>query len=707
MTDNSLYGRLSDPERRLVEARVAAFEETWNEKSLSAAMGDLPPREDPLRAVLLAAFARADLGQHWRRGNHVAVETYLQICPELGDRDTVPLALLVAEYEARRDVAPADVEEFVRRFPSRAEEIRQHFPRPAGAADTSSGDSSATAPRLPGTGPGGGERGVVLPELFGRYRILRPLGQGSMGTVYLALDTSLGRHVALKVPRFIADEGPEVRARFFREARCAATIDHPNICPVYESGEIGGVHYLAMAYIEGKPLAEVAEGAMPPRQAAALVLKLAAALAEAHARNVVHRDLKPGNVMINQRGEPILMDFGLALHINQADERLTQTGAVLGTPAFMAPEQVSGDVAAHGPKMDVYSLGALLYRLLSGRAPFVGQVTHVFVQVLHDQPPPLSSVQPGVSPDLEAVCRRAMAKNPADRFASMQELAAALTAYLDRPPAPEEAATLSRTAPSPLPLERDAPTHPIEGDNGRRRASAGEDHDTERIGTEPGPDETRRKRGVMSLRAWLVLGGLTLLALGGFGAWALLRTDRTPPPDDRHTGGPEPVNPAPPPQTKPPLPQGWVKFSPPGDFLSVALPGKPVSKTATMRVGGMMLTQFHYTVKDGRSGYMVGYVDLPRQDFTEKDLDVFAGRITERLKPLQNSKLIAQKRITLDGFPGVESEFEGEQNQELMHYLARFYMVQRRVIALGVMVPPEHAGSEKVKTFFDSLRLNP
>jgi serine/threonine protein kinase len=702
MTANSLFGRLSDPQRRLVEARVAAFEERWNEKSLSLALRALPPQGDPLRAVLLAAFARADLCQRWRRGKHVAVETYLKVCPELGDRHSVPLALLVAEYEARRDVAPADVEEFVRRFPSRAEEIRQHFPRPSGAADTSSGASTSTTPRPPGTVPGGGERGVVLPELFGRYRILRPLGQGSMGTVYLALDTKLGRHVALKVPRFTCGEGPEVRERFFREARSAATIDHPNICPVYDSGEIGGIHYLAMAFVEGKPLAEVAEGAMPARQAAALVLKLAAALAEAHARNVVHRDLKPGNVMINQRGEPILMDFGLALHINQADERLTQAGSVLGTPAFMAPEQVSGDVAAHGPKMDVYSLGALLYRLLSGRAPFVGQVTHVLVQVLHDQPPPLSTVQPGVSPELEAVCRRAMAKKPADRFASMTEFAAALTAYVNRPPAPEEAATLSRNRPSPLPTERDEPTHPIEGDNGRRRASVEEDDDTERLGTGPRPGETPRKRGRTSLWVWLGIGGLVLLVLGGVGLWALLRPDSKPTPPDDHvrTGGPDRKLPAPPP--------GWIRFSPPGDFLSVAFPGKPALKIIPIKAGAITVDQPQYTVKEGRNTYAVSYAEFPGQVFTEKDLDASVANITQGLmNPLKNPKLIGQKRVTLDGFPGVETEVEGEQQEGQMHYFSRFYLAQHRMITLIVVVPPEEARSEKVRMFLDSFRLNP
>jgi serine/threonine protein kinase len=172
-----------------------------------------------------------------------------------------------------------------------------------------------------------------------------------MGTVYLAHDPQLDRPVALKVPRLAADDEPEVRERFYREARAAAVIQHPNICPVHDVGEAEGVPYLAMAYIEGHPLSELAEQtrSWSVRRSAELIHKLALAMQEAHERGVIHRDLKPSNTMIDRRGEPLIMDFGLARRTSGADVRLTKAGVVLGTPPYIAPEQLRGDLAQVGP----------------------------------------------------------------------------------------------------------------------------------------------------------------------------------------------------------------------------------------------------------------------------------------------------------------------------------------------------------------------
>src|SRR5262245_16124067 len=154
----------------------------------------------------------------------------------------------------------------------------------------------------------------ALPEQFGRYRILKLLGQGGMGAVYLARDTQLEREVALKVPRFGNDAGPKAQDRFHQEARAAATMHHPNICPIHDLGQNDRIHYLTMAFIEGQLLADWIRAGKPlsARQIAALVRKLALALREAHQKGVIHRDLKPSNVMVDRRGEPIIMDFGLA-----------------------------------------------------------------------------------------------------------------------------------------------------------------------------------------------------------------------------------------------------------------------------------------------------------------------------------------------------------------------------------------------------------
>jgi formylglycine-generating enzyme required for sulfatase activity/predicted Ser/Thr protein kinase len=272
----------------------------------------------------------------------------------------------------------------------------------------------------------------ALPEQFGRYRILKKLGQGGMGTVYLALDTRLDRQVALKVPRLDPADGPEVLQRFLREARLAATLQHPNICPVHDVDQIDGVHYIAMGYLDGRPLSDLIDPdrPLPQHQAAALVRRLAKALQEAHARGIVHRDLKPSNVMITRRGEPVVMDFGLARRMSAEESRLTGGSRPLGTPAYMPPEQFSGGEGAVGTAWDVYSLGVIFYELLTGRLPFEGPPVAVIGQVLTREPPPPSKLRPGLDLALEAICLKAMARDPRQRHASMAELAAELKAAL-------------------------------------------------------------------------------------------------------------------------------------------------------------------------------------------------------------------------------------------------------------------------------------
>lgn len=276
------------------------------------------------------------------------------------------------------------------------------------------------------SGGAGPARADALAGAFGRYRIIKLLGKGGMATVYLAHDSELDRDVAIKVPHLRPEIGPGLVDRFRREARAAAALRHPNICPVYDVGEVGGVQYLSMAYIEGRPLADIVRpnAPLPAGRAAAIVRKVALALDHAHGRGVIHRDLKPSNVMIDAHGEPVVTDFGLA-RLARDGVRLTHEGAVLGTPAYMAPEQVT-DSSAAGAAADVYSLGAMLYELLTGRPPFDGPVLAVLGQILNTEPPPPSRLRPDLDPALEAVCRKAMAKDAAARYRTMAEFAAAL-----------------------------------------------------------------------------------------------------------------------------------------------------------------------------------------------------------------------------------------------------------------------------------------
>lgn len=301
------------------------------------------------------------------------------------------------------------------------------------AALTSQAGGPATSP----SDSRGGHRQATLPNVFGRFRIERQLGQGGMGAVLLAHDTQLNRPVALKVPVLDDDGSGTVVARFLREARAVASLNHPNICQIYDVGQLDGTHFIAMAYIEGRPLSEFVQAGkpQPQQQVAQLIRKVALALHEAHEQGLLHRDLKPANIMVNRRGEPIVMDFGLACRVAEsAQSRLTHEGHLIGTPAYMSPEQIN-DRQALGPATDIYSLGVVMYELLAGRAAFSGSVVSVIAKVLHDQPTPLVQLRSDISPALAAICARAMAKSPGERFASMKELAIALSAYLKGPAA--------------------------------------------------------------------------------------------------------------------------------------------------------------------------------------------------------------------------------------------------------------------------------
>ncbi len=267
-------------------------------------------------------------------------------------------------------------------------------------------------------------------ERLGRYRMERVLGKGGMGAVYLAHDEQLDHRVALKVPFIDQSSSPEVVDRFKREARSAAALSHRNICPVFDVGEIDGQPYLTMAYVEGETLSAWVRKRRPVPEVLAVISKVARALHLAHQADVIHRDLKPANVMIDRQGEPVVMDFGLARRQTASEDQLTQTGQVMGTPAYMSPEQVGGRPGEMGPACDIYSLGVILYELLTGRRPFEGDdLISLVSQIALEPPPGLRTHNGEIDLDLEAIVIKALEKRPADRWASMADFADALDEF--------------------------------------------------------------------------------------------------------------------------------------------------------------------------------------------------------------------------------------------------------------------------------------
>ncbi len=299
----------------------------------------------------------------------------------------------------------------------------------------SSGSSALDATLDSNQGPARNTVGKIVAgehvRYIGDYEIIEEIARGGMGVVYRARQTSLGRIVALKMILSGELAGDSEVMRFRSEAEAAATLTHPGIVPIYEVGRHNDQHYFSMGLIEGNSLSDrLKDGPIDQREAAGLVQCVAVAIDYAHRKGVVHRDLKPGNILLDEDHQPHITDFGLAKRLSSSDE-LTTAGQVIGTPAYMPPEQARGDLEAIGPASDIYSLGAILYAALAGRPPHAaGSAIETLRQVIEAEPVSARSMNPSIAKDLETICQKCLSKEPSRRYKTASDLAAELQRFL-------------------------------------------------------------------------------------------------------------------------------------------------------------------------------------------------------------------------------------------------------------------------------------
>jgi eukaryotic-like serine/threonine-protein kinase len=355
------------------------------------------------------------------------------------DREDRLANLLSRAGEQVRQGMPPRVDDLVRQHADLADQIRELLPVMLLAEEMAQGAAASQATLIPCPAASGMES-ANLPRSFGDYELEKELGRGGMGVVYKARQRSLNRTVAVKmILRGDFASGVDL-ARFRSEAESAARLEHPHIVSIYEVGQWEGQAYFTMQYVDGTTLARlVANGPLSPREAARLLIPICRAIQHAHEKGILHRDLKPSNVLIDKEGQPLVTDFGLAKRVQDAGSSsfrsLTQTGAILGTPSYMSPEQAAGSRGILTAATDIYSLGTIFYEMLTGRPPFQAP-SHLdtILLVLEQEAVPPRLLNKKVDRDAEMICLKCLQKPAELRYATAGDLAADLEAFLKGEP---------------------------------------------------------------------------------------------------------------------------------------------------------------------------------------------------------------------------------------------------------------------------------
>jgi serine/threonine protein kinase len=445
---NQLGGQGAESE---ADELVSRFEADWR-AGASPSIDDYLPTDQTQRQTVLVELIHIDMDIRWARREAVQVEQYLQQYPHLIDDPPAVIELIAAEYRLRKRLDPKlTVQAFAQRFPQYREQLPDSLNSPPRPRRRSSVQVICPHCRSPVVTTDGNDEEVVcpscgssfnsdpgrtqswskekLPEL-GKFELLEQVGRGAYGTVYRARDKQLQRVVAIKVPRSGQLATDEDEDRFVREARNAAQLNHPGIVPVHEVGRTATFPYIVSEFVNGVALSDALSGQQFSfRESADIVARVAEALEHAHAQGVVHRDLKPANIILTSEGVPRVMDFGLAKR-DAGEITMTVEGQVLGTPAYMSPEQASGQAHHVDGRSDIYSLGVILYELLTGELPFRGNQRMLLHHVIHNEPRSPRSLNDRIPRDLETICIKAMAKEPPRRYQTAQALADDLHCYL-------------------------------------------------------------------------------------------------------------------------------------------------------------------------------------------------------------------------------------------------------------------------------------